>query len=547
MIMRKLFCTAVFLIGMTVMSTAQNLSERVYIATDKSVYVAGDQVFCSAFCFDMNSGQLSSASDIAYVELISNDGPVQTGKIALKSGRGGGSIIVPNTLPTGNYELIAYTSQSFNEEDMDYESGAKVISIFNPLTNARSTSGVEILDSYPETNDSQEVSGGGLDVERREGSIMLTNTSDKPMSVCLSVFHDDGILSPDEGNILGFKEAQNPARAFAARRALDYEGEIIRASIRGISESELATVTGKLAFLSVPGRSTDIYSSKIDQEGNATFYTNNIYGNVEAVLEIGAPDLNCHLDIMSPFANIKASRLLPLKISRSLEDRLAQRSVSMQLQNAQHADTLLDVLPINPKAFLTGEYEEYKLDDYTRFTLMEELFVEFIKDVSIRKGATGRELDVKVFDTHKTASRSQFSSLVLLDGVPVLDHERILTYDPLLVEKIKVYHHSYSLGEWYYSGIISLETYKKTLPSYSFPENARIVSFQGASLPSIANLPVKESGVPDLRQTLLWHPEIKIEAGQSINLAYVLPSYDGIFKVKVEGCDSSGKAIYVEK
>ncbi|MBO4924161.1 MAG: hypothetical protein J5382_08560, partial [Bacteroidales bacterium] len=101
-----------------------HLSERVYVSTDRDVYVAGDEVFLSAFCFDMNTGKLSGFSRTAYLEVVSPDGPVQTAKLALEGGRGGGVIRLHNTIPTGNYQLVAYTAQCFNEEGYDFSENA---------------------------------------------------------------------------------------------------------------------------------------------------------------------------------------------------------------------------------------------------------------------------------------------------------------------------------------------------------------------------------------------------------------------------------------
>ena len=58
-------------------SAAERLRERVYLATDRDVYVAGDAVWLSAWCVDAASGLLSPFSKIAYVELHSSTGMVQ--------------------------------------------------------------------------------------------------------------------------------------------------------------------------------------------------------------------------------------------------------------------------------------------------------------------------------------------------------------------------------------------------------------------------------------------------------------------------------------
>ena len=66
---------------------------------------------------------------------------------------------------------------------------------------------------------------------------------------------------------------------------------------------------------------------------------------------------------------------------------------------------------------------------------MTETFVEFVRSVIIRKVNGKRRLRVlkegeKRFNIGNT--------LVLLDGVPIHDHEDILKYNPRLVKKIEI-------------------------------------------------------------------------------------------------------------
>ena len=43
---------------------------RIYVSTDKSVYVAGDWLWCSLFNIDTASGKLSDMSAVAYLEAM---------------------------------------------------------------------------------------------------------------------------------------------------------------------------------------------------------------------------------------------------------------------------------------------------------------------------------------------------------------------------------------------------------------------------------------------------------------------------------------------
>ena len=55
------------LISLPALLGAEPRRERVYISTDKEVYVAGDAVWLSAWCLDAGNGRLSDFSKIAYV------------------------------------------------------------------------------------------------------------------------------------------------------------------------------------------------------------------------------------------------------------------------------------------------------------------------------------------------------------------------------------------------------------------------------------------------------------------------------------------------
>lgn len=75
--MRKILITLFFLLFLLPLSARERIRERVYIATDREVYVAGDAVWMSAWCLDASTGELSTFSKTAYVEIHSASGMVQ--------------------------------------------------------------------------------------------------------------------------------------------------------------------------------------------------------------------------------------------------------------------------------------------------------------------------------------------------------------------------------------------------------------------------------------------------------------------------------------
>ena len=533
---------------------ADRLRERVYVATDSEVYVAGDAVWMSAWCVDATSGLPSGFSKIAYVEVHSQEGMVQTAKIALENGRGAGRLVLPNTLPTGNYRLLAYTKQGASEEGFDPLTGARTLSVVNTFSTGRVPEGVEVVARAPAA---QTVPGAGrLSIEASDaptaGStrIRLSNPGTETVSFSLAVRHDDGIPGPaGQQRITGFTEALHSlpaARGFDPDVIPEYEGEIIRARVAGTDEAGRRALELKSAYISSPGNGENFYTENLRADGTTTFFTANIYGNPNMFLEIEGVDKDnvCHLELESPFLDLPAGSILPMQLSADYADALELRNLGMQLERNFDADTLYSELPVTAhRALDRRRCKRYVLDDYTRFTVMQELFIEFIQQIRLRRVDGRREIQVGTHDATNHLYYSQGRALILLDGIPVPDHDKILAYDPLLVQYIDIYDGTYAFGARTFAGIVNFVTYKGTLPSMQFADNVRIVDFQGCSLPLAYTCEGVGRDYPDFRQTLYWHPLLTLAPGESVSIECKTPDYAGRFEVRAEGLTASGGAV----
>ena len=521
---------------------AERIRERVYVSTDREVYVAGDAVWMSAWCVDASTGRLSSFSKTAYVEIHSPEGMVQTAKLALDGGRGAGQLTLPSTLPTGNYRLLAYTKLGASEEGFDPLTGARTLSVFNTLSTERSN--VQVVEQAPQP-DRLPVSGS-LTISAREASpsgtarLVVENTGSERISFSLGVRHEDGIPAPAGKRIGDFVrevQALPAARGFDRSVVPEYEGEIIQARVSGIDDAGLQAIGDKYAFISSPGSGDYLYTEIIAPDGSASFFTSNIYGHQDMFLEIEnlERDQVCHLEILSPFLNLPAGDIPALMMNRSWAQALELRGLGMQLEKNFDADTLYTALPVRQhKVFDERARTRYILDDYTRFPIMEELFIEFIPELRIRRVDGRRELQVRAEDQQGGFYFPSSSALVLLDGIPVLDHEKLFAYDPLLVHHIDIYSNAYFLGIRGFNGVVNFVTYKGTLPGMQFEDNVRIVDFQGCSLPLAYTCAGVGDDYPDYRQTIYWHPLLTLAPGESLELECKTPAYGGRFDVVAE-------------
>ena len=529
--------------------------ERTWVSTDKDVYVAGESIWYSAFCIDVSTGRFSNISSIAYLELHSADGLAATSRAALSGGRGAGRMVLPNTLPTGNYRLIVYTAQNRDEVDYDYNGiASKTISVFNVFSADRVTDGVEVVTDEEYEGLGSAVKPGMatdrafLELEVDSGRVTLANKTGEPVTFSLSVYHDDGFLSNDNPSIVDFIAGarQTGPRSFRGERLPDYEGEVIRGHVVGFSEAMIPQLIGKYAFISSPSDKSDVYSAPIREDGSLTFFTAGIYGDKECVCEIEGIDqsLNCHVELESPYANAGVAAPAPLRIARSLRTPLQARSAAMQIERRFEADTLFEFLPERVDALFGEDAVKYILDDYTRFPTMEEDFVEFINEIKSRKGADGkREIRVQLDESISGPAFPEGHSLMMLDGVPVFDHEKIMNYDPLLVETVQIYPHTCFIGNRIFEGVANFVTYKRNLPSFTFGSNVRVIDWQGVSRPMAftGESLFHGDGYPDYRQTIYWHPLMSLEAGAGTVAECRLPDYKGRFVIVAEGITAGGE------
>ena len=528
-----LFCA--FLMLAAGFSAAAGLVERTYVCTDRHSYVAGEDVFCSVFCFDGGSGSLSDFSSVAYVELISPEGSAVRVKMALQDGRGAGRLRLPSTLPTGNYRLIAYTALNRNEEDMDYFRGSRVISVYNTLSASRQES--VVLDAAPAAVEGKDRPYGtavegkgrpygaaapaGLVMEQRGDSLFLRNSGTECLDFCLSLSISDALPDPEGPGLADFLEARSGDRTTLRTDAKlsipEYEGEIVSIRVP-------AMYSGVTAVLSGPGLRNDIYSSTVDSTGLVSFYTGNIYGDRDLVFELNSRDVNddFSLEVLSPFASPELDRdgVPELHLNGSVAEDLKRRSVAMQISRHFGIDEYMDSLQLRPDLlFKGGTMTVYEMDDYTRFPTMRETIVEYVREVHIRRQDGEPVLKIvpgKSFESY--SSMLGGNALVLVDGVPVSEHGRVLDLNPALLRRICIYPYDVSTGSCIYSGVVNFISFRGDMAGLQFPGRVRILDFHGVTFPVTVGAAKEDSLSPDYRYTRIWQPLLHLEAGEELAL-----------------------------
>lgn len=105
--------------------------EKIYIHTDRSIYITGETIWLKPYNVDATFHTLSDLSKIVNVELFDVTGkPVKQVRVQLNEGIGEGQLFVSPDIQTGTYVLRAYTNWMKNfSADFAF---SKKITIINP-------------------------------------------------------------------------------------------------------------------------------------------------------------------------------------------------------------------------------------------------------------------------------------------------------------------------------------------------------------------------------------------------------------------------------
>jgi hypothetical protein len=300
-------------------------------------------------------------------------------------------------------------------------------------------------------------------------------------------------------------------------------------------------------YFSAPGKLIRFQTEKTDDRGRVSFGVNDFYGNQKVYLQTNRlVDSTSVIKIENPFSEKFALLTIPeLKLNPSDEKALLSRSVHMQAQNifyeeweSKHRLPLIDSLPFYGKAD-----EIYKLDDYTRFTLMEEVMREYVPGVVVRKRKNG--FNFIVLDKKRNTLFNE-KPLILLDGVPVFDEDEIMQFDPLKVKRLEVVTAKYFYNNLELPGIVSYSTYQGDLAGFNVLSKNGFVDYEGLQMQREFYSPQyssdRESRMPDPRYLLYWNPHLEVESSKT-EVEFFTSDVPGTYMIKVEGLSDKGDPI----
>ena len=324
----------------------------------------------------------------------------------------------------------------------------------------------------------------------------------------------------------------------------EYRGHLIRGTV---TDAQGKPAAGVATYLSTPGRNIQLYTSRSKFSGEVQYEMKDFWGSRKIVVQTNTDqDSTSLIKIHSPYADVFATRrLAPFTLNSNVSKTLLTRSVAMQVQDVYHADnsTKFNVVDIDSTAFYGKASETYLLDDFTRFPVMEEVMREYVPGVMVRKRKDG--FHFLVLDNVRK-SLFQENPLVILDGMPIFDIDKIMAFDPLKVKKLEVVTNRYFLGPFTFPGVVSYTTYTGDLAGFQLDPRAVSLNYEGLQHQRIFYSPQydtqkqRESRMPDRRNLLFWAPQVTLDKEGKQQLEFYTSDLIGTYTIVVEGLTTDG-------
>ncbi|MEM1136841.1 MAG: hypothetical protein AAGI07_13470 [Bacteroidota bacterium] len=329
----------------------------------------------------------------------------------------------------------------------------------------------------------------------------------------------------------------------------EYEGQLVETFV--YDKETGFPIEWAECYLSFPGKDFRFFALRTDRKGYTKFVTRKIEGQRRAFL-IGKTndEKTLAFKILSPYSEKYSENILPFfSLSEKYRAELEVRSLSMQSQNIYLED---NIHKLTQKVFDTipfyGEPDvSYLLDDYTRFPTMEEVMREYVPKVAVRKSKG--KFRFKVFD-EMTEEFSKTEPLILLDGMPILDADEVMKFDPFKIKSLEVVSRRFIMNWVNFRGIVSYKTYDGDYTWKTPNPDALALNFEGLQLERTFYSPAYEtqkqqaSRLPDFRTLLHWEPNITLTGKQKQNISFYTSDRKGNYTGVIQGITSEGVPIY---
>ena len=516
--------------------------ESCRILSDRSIYVAGENIRFSVFYRSPGEVSETDLSKVGYVELISPAGVAYARtKIELDSAAGG-SLTVPLDLPSGTYFLKAYTRwmRNYGPKAYTYIS----VDVVNPFvktvlqsdTLRESTVLLKKLSKDSGTSEALHVDMPGRFEKRSPVNLdLIWGNPLLPLECCVTVIPEGSLEKQWE---------YVPQVAQSGSGVRSYIPETRGISITGRIEDDSTgnPVPFAMVYISLMGDERGFICNYADSSGRFFFTLPDSYKEQDLFIsayhkEVGNLRVNIDQDFCMDALNLPS---YPIQIGSTDEALIQAMVVNAQIGDQYSGpDGDAGMTEAVEEGYFYGEPSSViHFDDFIKLPTMEEYLTEVTPQVSVRRSMRRKEL--RVLGPHPDLNF--YDPLIMVDGVAVFDVEAVLAISPGYIERLEVVEAPFVRGNLTFGGIVNLISRKGDMGYIYLPSSGLLVNYSMFGTPQSGRQVNQTDNprLPDVRNTIYWNPHLLILPGEEPELSFISPEAGGNYQVVVRGFDSSG-------
>ncbi len=529
-------------------------AEDIKINTNTNLLISGENLYFNLWCLNKTTSELSFISKMAYVMLINSEREIIINqKIRLENGLGSGTIYLPSNLKTGQYKLIYYTKWMLNNVDNPFN--IQNIYIVSPYLSSKQqiiNKDNEVIISKQQIEPEEQITNNGIQIfsssipykTRSLATFELENLNQEPAYLSISVRKIEDVFVEDKT-----PETEEKNLQFSHFYVPELRGEIISGKV--IDKTLKMGIPNKAVSLSITGNHQIFKIVKTNTLGEFYFNLHESYQSGELIIQVIDPILQ-NFDIIKnnfefPFLN--TLEFNEVQFNSEIKDWLLNRSIQSQIENAYFQfskDSIEDKL--TPYMLFGNPNSHYVLDEYTSFSSMDKILIEVLENVGVKKSQGERRININPIDLNVIYT-SDIENLVVIDGIPILNHENLFQLQPEKINTISIYTDLFFYGHVTFDKIFLVNTKKNDfiLPNNEPQYKENIIESKNSLLFSGPDYTEeKHERIPDLRTQLFWLANTVInEDKKSFN--FYTSDVAGLYEITVKGFLKNGQQIKLIK
>ncbi|KPK87801.1 MAG: hypothetical protein AMS27_01345 [Bacteroides sp. SM23_62_1] len=529
---------------------AYRIREHVEVLTDRSLYIINEHINFRADLFTEGLSKDRAWSSVLYVELVTTGGtPLARAKFVVSDRMCKGRLTIPPDLLTGNYFLKCYTRWMRNAGPGSFSyTPLKIINPFKPEITVQANEETTVPPVYGQDYDPGFFKCNIEESIFERGEEIVFSLSGLP-DIDLQEIHHCITVVPLSAidtvkGQLTFSQSWVDREEFSVRFLPDLNGTSISGTVVMPGTEENSIQHARIHF-SLLGDQSGYFVTKTDVLGKFVVSIPSRTGTQELFVVPEVPDNETvEVRIDQDFdAGTLPVTTIPFTLSAEEHEIATRMALQMQLseafaEQAIPEEYMEDTIPV-PFYGIYGN--SVVLDDYIDLPTLEEVFINLIPSVTFVKRMNKTTLTIH------SGNRfiGNYKPLVMVDQIPIFDLDAVISIDPEKVNRIDVTNEVYVKGNVTYGGIVNIITQKGDMGGIELPAGSYFFDFMALQPEKRVKkqIPVPEDRIPDLRNTLLWIPDLVPDEGSTTNITFKAPDCPGEYVILVRGVAGPGEIL----